>query len=164
MATPGPSPASRWKKSDTATRTATMGTIQIFEMRSLRAATTSGRGASRGSTSATGGLRVVRIPHQPRIEGDRGEHREHRGGGEERNAGTWPHRHDGRELHQRHHERIDEYVEHRPAADELHDVEESRGLAKVDLRAKPRHEAQRREDADLADGNHHAGHEHDERQ
>src|SRR6266576_1749610 len=112
----------------TATQTpvsaATMGTIQTTESRvrfltTVRASPTWGSGGSRSGIPHLS--RAQGIPDQSGIERLDREHRQHHDSREEDQPQRRLHRHEWLELHERGGEGVDEYVDHRPAPDELHD-------------------------------------------
>src|SRR5947207_9278869 len=117
----GPSLRTRWMAMPIATSAASSGMIQMIEIRSrfFRVTTACGS-ASRSGSSAMGRLlRVGGVPDESRVEGFRGEHRQHHDGREEQDTGAGLDRRQRLELDQGDSERRDEHVEHRPAADEL---------------------------------------------
>src|SRR5664279_510936 len=117
----GPWLITRWTAIPIATSAARSGMIQTIEMRRrfFRISVACGRWSRSVSSAMAYRVRMGGVPDQARIEGLGGEHRQHHDGGEEQHAGTGGHRHQRLQLHQRDGERIDEHIEHRPAADEL---------------------------------------------
>src|SRR5262245_9603446 len=103
----GPSLAMRCTAIPIATSAATMGTIQIGEKRARRGGT-----ATASGRSSAGSATVFRrpIPYQPRIEGFRGEHRQHDDGHEVHHARSRLDRHQGSKLDQRYDVGVDEDV------------------------------------------------------
>src|SRR5262249_36739623 len=108
----------------TATQTpataAMIGTIQTTESRVRFLVTARDCGTCDVSLSAMGTpFRTGAIPEEPRIERPDGQHCENHDGGEEEQAGRGRDRHQRLQLDQCSGERVDEDVDHRPAADDV---------------------------------------------
>src|SRR5215472_1408527 len=140
--------------------------IQITEMRPRfgRTAVACGISPDRGGSAIECLPFEWSIPEQSRVEGLRRKHGEHHDAHEEHDPGTGLHRHQRLQLHERDDERIDEYVEHRPAADELDYTIHACAVVPVPDLATLYLDQQVRQCDELAEGDHNARDEHDERE
>src|SRR5262249_18763353 len=117
----GPSLRTCWTAIPMATTAATIGMIQTTETRARLLGTTVARGSVSRSlvSSMVAPLGECRVPDESRIEGFGGDHRQPPHRREEQHPRPGLHRHQGLELDERDGERVDEHVQHRPAADVL---------------------------------------------
>src|SRR5215467_14302060 len=86
------------------------------------------------------------IPDETGVEGPRRQHGQDDDRGEEDHARAGFHGHERLQLHERHGERVDEDVEHRPAPDDLHQTIQAGAVA-----VAPRHAALDR-DEEIGEG------------
>src|SRR5262245_3867479 len=160
----GPSLRTRWTAIPMATTAARIGMTQTTEMRTRRRGTTVACG--RSSRSMLSGMTVPpghgRVPDQAGIEGLRRYHRQHDDRREEEHPQAGLHRHQGLELYEGDGERVDEHVQHRPAADELDHAIQPGAVAGSAERAALHRDQQVDERNQLAERHHHARHQHDE--
>src|SRR5262245_5127335 len=164
----GPSLSTRCTARPTATSAASNGMIQMIEIRVRlpEATVASGNSSSRllSTMLVPPGSRCGRIPDKRRVEGPCREHRQHHDCPEEDDPWARLHRHQGLELHERDRERGDEHVEHRPAADELDEPVETDAVTEVPERAALHRDQQVGQSDQLAEWDHYARHQHDERE
>src|SRR5262245_54283809 len=118
----GPSLMMRWIAMPMATTAAKSGIIQTMDARWRLFGTTVACGrVSRLLLSAISVLLACPcIPDQAGVEGFRGDHGQHNHCREKQHPRTGLHRHQRLELHEGDGKRVDEDVQHRPAADKLH--------------------------------------------
>src|SRR5262245_7738885 len=160
----GPSLKMRWTAIPMATTAARMGMIHTTEIRARRLGTTvaSGMSGCSRSSAMASWPSASGIPDQARVEGLRGDHRQHDDGREEEHPRPGFYRHQRLELHEGDGERVDEHVQHRPAADELDEAEQAGPLAALQEGPALDRDQQIAEGDELSDGHHHARDEHDE--
>src|SRR5690606_27782457 len=109
-------------------RPATIGTSQTSETRTRRRLTSGRTGAAGEGGRALSDIFNLCVPDKPGIETHGGEHRHHHNQTKKQNTDT---RLDGAELselHKRRHQGNDQYVKHRPVADQLDKTIEPRPL------------------------------------
>src|SRR5262245_16188104 len=162
----GPSLRIRWTAIPMATTAARMGMIHTTETRARRLGTTVASGTS-GSSRSSGMASwpsTSGIPDQARVEGLGCDHRQHDDGGEEDDPRTGLYRHQRLELHEGDGERVDEHVQHRPAADEPDEAEQAGPLAALQEGPALHRDQQVAEGDELSEGHHHACDEDDERE
>src|SRR5215831_4312905 len=161
----GPSVRIRSTAIPTAITAARMGMIHTMEIRELFFETTVACATSSRSPSAMIALPGrAGIPDKAGVEGHRRQHGQDDDRGEEDHARTGLHGHERLQLHERHGEGVDEHVEHRPAPDHL-DQPIQPGAVAVASRDAPLHRDEEiGEGHQLAEGDHHARHQHGEGQ
>src|SRR5215467_12532079 len=149
----------------TAITAARMGMIHTMEIRELFFETTVACATSSRSPSAMIALPGrAGIPDETGVKGHRRQHGQDDHGGKEDHARTGLHGHERLQLHERHREGVDEHVEHRPATDDL-DQPIQPGSVAVASRDAPLHRDEEiGEGHQLAEGDHHARHQHGEGQ
>src|SRR5215470_4511243 len=140
--------------------------IQITEMRLRFGRTTVACGMSpdRGGSTIECLPFERSVPEQARVEGLRRKHGEHHHGHEEHHTRAGLDGHQRLQLYQRHDERINEHVEHRPAADELDHAIHTGALVPVPDLAPLHLDQQVGKGNELAERDHDTCDEHDERE
>src|SRR5262249_37613939 len=159
----GPSVRMRSTAIPTAITAARMGMIHTIEMRELFFETTVACAPSSRSPSAMFALlRRAGIPDETGVEGHRRQHGQDDHRGEENHTRAGLHGHERLQLHERHGERIDEHVEHRPASDDLDQAIEPGPVAVASRDPALDCDEEVGEGHQLPKGNHHARYEHGE--
>src|SRR5215469_16904916 len=161
----GPSVRMRSTAIPTAITAARMGMIHTMEIRERLRDTTVACATSSRSPSAMFALPGrAGIPDETGVEGHRRQHGQDDHCGEEDHARSWLHGHERLQLHEGDGEGVDEHVEHRPAPDHL-DQPIQPGSVAVASRDAPLHRDEEiGEGHQLAEGDHHARHQHGEGQ
>src|ERR1019366_7809344 len=149
-----------------ATTAARIGMIHTTEIRKRFERATLACGKSLGSfSSAMDGLAGIdAVPDQTRIKGFGREHGQHHHGGEKQHTLARRHRHQRLQLHQGHGEGVDEHIEHRPSADDYDQPIEPCALTAALDRTLLYADQQIGERHQLAQGNHDARDQHQERE
>src|SRR5574337_264053 len=162
----GPSLKTRWIAIPMATTAARIGMIQTIEIRVPLFGTIVACGRlSRSMFSAMPPIPVrPRIPDEARVEGLHRNHRQHDHRREKQHSRTWLHRHQRLQLHEGDGERVDEHVQHRPAADKLDHSIQPCPLAAAPERAALHRDQEIAERDQLPERDHHARDQHDERE
>src|SRR5262245_20184837 len=160
-----PSLRMRWMAIPTATTAARIGMIQTTEIRvRLRRPTVAcGRRGKSVSSAIVSPHFSAGIPDEARIEGFGRNHREHDHRREKQHPRSGRHRHQRVQLHEGDGEGVDEHVEHRPASDELDQTIETSALPITRDRAALYRDQEIGQRDQLAEGDHNAGHQHNER-
>src|SRR5262245_7754665 len=117
----GPSLMMRWMAIPIATTAANIGMIQTMEIRVCLLGTTVACGKLLRSVLSAMLVYPIqsRIPDEARVERLSSNHRQHNYSREKQYPRPRRDRHQRRELHQGNCERVDEHIEHRPAADKF---------------------------------------------
>src|SRR5713101_2740356 len=162
----GPSVTIRWTAMPMATAAARIGMIQMTEKRARFGGSTVACGSAPGPVgSGTVALEApARVPDQARVEGLHRQHGEHHHGHEEDDSGPGFHRHERLELDEGDRERVDEDIEHRPPPDDPDQAIQPRAVAIARDRPALHGDQKVRQRDELAQRDHDAGDQHDQRQ